>query len=129
MNGVGPRYFETLNTPLLAGREFGVQDWQGRDVAIVNEALAEHYFADRDPIGKHVTFDRSGETYEIIGVVGDAKYYELRDPPPRTIYLSAVRNGRVQARNIVLRTDVAPASLEGRSGNLDSAMSLATFPC
>jgi predicted permease len=114
MNGVGPRYFETLGTPLLAGREFGVQDWQGRNVAIVNETLAEHYFAGRDPLGRHVTFDRSGETYEIVGVVGDAKYYELRDPPPRTIYLSAVRDGRVRARNIVVRTNVSPASLESQ---------------
>lgn len=127
MNGVGPRYFETLGTPLLAGREFEVQDWQGQNTAIVNEALAEHYFAGRDPIGKHVTFDRSGQTHEIIGVVGDAKYYELRDPPPRTIYLSAVRDGRIFARNIVVRTHVWPASLEGQvRGTIDDA--LTDFP-
>lgn len=112
LNFVGPRYFETLGTPLLAGREFSFQDWQGRHVAIVNQALAKHYFADSDPIGKQVTFDRDGQTYEIVGLVGDAKYYELREPAPRTIYLSAVLVGRRYMRSLVLRTEANPATLE-----------------
>lgn len=112
INGAGPRYFETLGTPLIAGREFRFEDAQGENVAIVNQSMAAHYFAGSDPLGKRLTVDRNGQTYEIVGVVGDAKYYELRDPPPRTIYLPAIRDGRVLGRNLVLSTTVPPASLE-----------------
>ena len=108
-NGAGPKYFETMGTPLIAGRAFALQD-QDR-VAIVNEALAAHYFPAGDPIGKRVTFEGETEPYEIIGLVGNAKYVDLRVPPPRTIYLPAFRQGRVYARNFVLRTDIDPAAV------------------
>ena len=56
-NWVAPKYFKTLGTPLLAGRDFSFQD-QGRSrVAIVNQAMSRYYFGDGSPIGKHVTFD------------------------------------------------------------------------
>ena len=106
-NGAGPNYFETIGTPLLAGRAFRTQE-QDR-VAIVNEALARHYFPGQDPVGKTVTFEGETEPYEVIGLVGNAKYLDLRVPPPRTIYLPAFRRGRVAARNFVLRTDLDPA--------------------
>ncbi len=108
-NGAGPKYFETIGTPLIAGREFEVYD-QNR-VAIVNEALAAHYFPAGDPIGKRITFEGETEPYQIIGLVGDAKYLDLRKPPPRTIYLPALRPGRVSARNLVLRTSIDAAAV------------------
>ena len=108
-NGAGPRYFEAMGTPVIAGREFESRD-QGR-VAIVNQALAQHYFPAGDPVGKRVTFEGETEPYEIIGLVGNAKYLDLRKPPPRTIYLPAFRQGRVFTRNFVLRTDIDPAAV------------------
>ena len=112
---VAPRYFETLGTPLLAGRDFKLQD-QG--VTIINQAMARYYFPSGNPIGKHVTLDHvTGESgansYEIVGVVGDAKYYEIREAVPRTVYLPAFQNGRVGAQTFLLRTNIKPESVAG----------------
>jgi predicted permease len=110
---VAPKYFETLGTPLLAGRDFTVQD---SHTAIINQSMARYYFADSNPIGKHVTLEHvtgasEARTYEIVGVVADAKYYEIREPTPRTVYLPAFQNGRVLAHNFVLRTNVEPTAV------------------
>jgi len=94
LNAVAPRYFETLRTPLISGRDFAFSD-EGRRVAIVNEAIAQYYFAGRDALGKHVQFDGDAQPYEIIGVVADAKYNDVRTPAPRTIYLHYLPRNRV----------------------------------
>ena len=109
INWIAPKYFETLGTPLLAGRDFNFQD-QGR-TAIVNQAMARYYFADGNPIGKHFKFDGDDKAYEIVGMAGDAKYYEIREATPRTIYLSAFQEGRAFSNQFALRTSVDPAAL------------------
>jgi putative ABC transport system permease protein len=109
LNWVAPKFFETLGTPLLAGRDFNFQD-QGR-AAIVNQAMARYYFGDGNPIGKHFKFDGDDKAYEIVGMAGDAKYYEIREATPRTIYLSAFQEGRVLSNQFALRTSVDPAAL------------------
>ncbi len=115
---VAPKYFETLGTPLLRGRDFDMQD-QSREVAIINQAMARYYFSNRSPIGRRITLDhvtgrREPSSYEVVGVVGDAKYYEIREPAHRTIYLPAFENGRVIAQNFILRTEAAPSSVAGQ---------------
>jgi hypothetical protein len=57
LSWVAPKYFETLGTPLLAGRDFSFEDRGRSRVAIVNKAMAHYYFADGNPVGKHVTLD------------------------------------------------------------------------
>ncbi|MDQ2839914.1 MAG: ABC transporter permease [Acidobacteriota bacterium] len=89
LNWVGPKYFETLGTPLLAGRDFRFEDEGSARVAIINQAIARHYFGKSSPLGKHIAFDGDNGPYQIVGVAGDAKYLDLHDPPPRTIYLNA----------------------------------------
>ena len=109
-NWVAPNYFETLGTPLLAGRDFSLQD-QGRPrVAIVNHMMARYYFGDGNPIGKHVTFDGDPLPYEIVGVVGDAKYLEIREPIWRTIYLNTFQAPWV-ASQFALRTNIDPTNV------------------
>ncbi|WP_321478024.1 ABC transporter permease [uncultured Paludibaculum sp.] len=113
----GPRCFETLGIQLLAGREFSFRDQTQPRVAIINQTLARRYFGGRNPIGKHVTLDhvtltRDPATYEIIGVVSDANYMEIREERRRTVYLPAFRDGRVTpVGTFVLRTGVAPRSI------------------
>jgi predicted permease len=107
---VAQGYFETLGTPLLAGRNFTFKDHGSSRLAIVNQAMARYYFGDSDPIGKLVTFEGYERPYEIVGVVGDAKYLDLREAPPRTIYLSALQAGSIFSQ-LALRTTVAPASI------------------
>jgi predicted permease len=109
LNAVAPRYFETLGTPVLAGREFSLPDAGGAPVAIVNQAMARRYFADRSPLGQHVTFDGDSHAYEIVGVVADAKV-DLRQAAPATVYLHAFQNGQIGS-HFILRTDVAPLSV------------------
>ena len=117
---IAPRYFQTLGTPLLAGRDFTVQDAGGPRVAIVNQAMARYYFADANPIGKHFTIEKDWKNvggpdkpYEIVGVVGDAKYDDAHGTPPRTVYLPAFGDGRMFASNFILRTSIPPDAATG----------------
>jgi predicted permease len=106
-NWVAPKYFETLGTPLLAGRDFDFRD-QGRSrVAIINQTMAHYYFADRSPIGESVSFDGDDQRYEIVGVVGDSKLYEIREPTYRTIYFNMFQEPSPGSR-FVLRTNIDP---------------------
>ncbi|MEO7142287.1 MAG: ABC transporter permease, partial [Bryobacteraceae bacterium] len=112
LSWVAPRYFETLGTPLAAGRDFNFQDdGQNRPrVALVNRAMARYYFGDSSPIGKHVTLDGDEKPYEIVGMVGDAKYYEIREAPPRTMYLDTFQQGDPHS-SFALRTSVDPETV------------------
>jgi predicted permease len=111
MNIVAPKYFETFGTPLVAGRDFRNEDEGGPRLAIVNQAMSRYYFGDGSPLGKHVTFEGSTQPYEIVGLVGDAKYDTLRDAPPRTIYLHAFQDARNVYSQFALRTALPPASV------------------
>ena len=76
-NVIAPDYFATLGTPLLPGREFDERDTAtSPKVAIVNESFARYFFGDVPALGRHVT--SVDVTYEIVGVVRDAKYQNLR---------------------------------------------------
>ena len=109
LNWIAPRYFETFRTPLIAGRDFRFEDATGPDVAIVNQSFAQHYFGDANPIGRRMTLERETATFEIVGVVADAKYADLREPAPRTVYLNAFQ-GQI-ASHFALRTTLPPASV------------------
>ncbi len=116
LNSIAPRYFETLGTPFLAGRDFTFADIVEARVAIVNRAMARYYFGDANPVGKHVTLESRGSsvnpTYEIVGVVADAKYTEIREPTPRTFYSNAFQQGRPSSQ-FALRTSVSPTEITG----------------
>jgi len=88
----GPRFFETMVTPVVLGRDFTADDAQRRDrtrgVAIVNETLARKYFPDGRAIGRRIDTP-AGDSMEIVGVVADMKYQTLRAPSPPTFYVPA----------------------------------------
>ncbi len=109
---VAPGYFDALGTPLFAGRDFDSGDSIRQNAAIVNRAFARYYFAGRDPIGKHVTLEnvtmtREAKTYEIIGVAGDANYYEIREQQSRTIFLPAL----ARAQTFLVRTNLGASAM------------------
>jgi len=110
INWVAPKYFETYGTPLLVGREFTVQDQSGPRTAIINQTMAGYYFGERSPIGKHLAFDLDEKPYEIVGVVGDAKYNDIREAPPHTIYLDTFQEGHIPS-HFTLRTNVDPRTI------------------
>jgi ABC-type antimicrobial peptide transport system permease subunit len=111
LNSVGPKYFETLGTPFIAGRDFAFADEGRPRVAIINQAAARHYFATGSPLGQQFTIEGQTTPLEIVGVVGDAKYLDLHETPPRTIYEHAFQAGVGPNAKVVLRTDVPPMSV------------------
>ena len=107
---VAPKYFETLGTPLRVGRDFSLADRGLPRVAIVNQAMARFYFGAANPIGKYFTFDGDSQPYEIVGVAGGAKYYEIREPQWRTIYLNTFQSPQA-ASSFAIRTSMAPEAV------------------
>jgi predicted permease len=89
--GVSPGFFETIGIRLLDGRDFATRDLDPKASAVVvNEAFARRFFPGQSVVGKQ--FDRSGggaqpDLREIVGLVHDAKYDEIRGAPPPTIYM------------------------------------------
>lgn len=82
---VTPRYFETMQIPVVLGRDFTMSDdANAAKVAIVNEAFVRRYLPDGNPIGRHIS---TGTDYEIVGVVKDAIAESLRETPPATLYV------------------------------------------
>jgi predicted permease len=83
---IAPKYFATIGTPLLAGREFDERDTNtASKAAIVNESFARYFFGAGSPLGRHVT--TVNVTYEIVGVVRNAKYQDLRQDVIKTMYI------------------------------------------
>ena len=91
---VSGNFFKTMGIPLLAGRSLNVQDSNApssnthRTHVVVNEALARRLFGTLNPVARHFRVDEDGPENEIVGVVADAKYANLRDDMPPTIYTS-----------------------------------------
>jgi len=111
LNTVAPRYFETLGTPLIAGRDFAPEDEGRPRVAIVNQAMARYYFGASSPLGREFTIEGQARPLQIVGVVGDAKYWDVHETPPRIIYMNAFQGSGLTNPIFVLRTDVPPMSL------------------
>jgi predicted permease len=127
---VSPGYFETIGTPLVRGRFLDARDApHAAPVAVVSESFASRFFGTTDPIGKRFGFaDRSGEgtrAFEIVGIVGDAKYQDPRRPAYVTFFLPFLqqppglpaaqqRSARASniARSVQLRVDRPVPSLE-----------------
>jgi predicted permease len=91
-NRVSPKYFETTGTPVLRGRTFDERDGPGRPlVAVVSQTFATRFFGETDPIGKRIgprpTSGAPTRDYEVIGVVGDAKYQDGRVAPYAMYFL------------------------------------------
>jgi predicted permease len=95
-NRVGPGYFATLGTRILAGREFTPSDRaDGLPVVIVNQAFVDRYWHGLDPIGRQVGIMGAANT--VVGVVATGKYHSLDEPPTPFVFvpLSQVYSGGV----------------------------------
>jgi putative ABC transport system permease protein len=127
LNEIGPDYFRTLGVPLVAGREFTESDRAGAPkVAIVNEAFVRRFIGDRNPIGVGV-FRGGGSNVKldtfIVGVVKDAKYSSLKEPPPPVYYTPYAQSPRLRAFHYYVRTTIDPVqtagSIRGALASLD----------
>lgn len=85
--GVSEGYFDALGIPLVRGRLFTVQDRDSSAaVVLIGETLARTYWPGEDPLGQHVRVF-TGQSLEIVGVVGDVRIRDVASPPPPALYL------------------------------------------
>jgi len=106
---VAPRYFETMGTPLLSGRDFADRDRTGTPLAaIVNQTFARSFWQSESSVGKRFRLSGGAAPWiEIIGVVADGKYQSLGEPPQRHVYLPSLQNFH-SATTLVLHTSGDP---------------------
>ena len=112
-NSVGPEYFETMRIPMLMGREFRWSDTNASGLKmILNQSAAKLFFPDRDAVGRQVIDSHDKTAYEVIAVVADAKYRDMRTPAPPQGYVPMQQDDRPKASfNAVVRTDGPQAPL------------------
>jgi predicted permease len=138
MNWISPGYFEALRVPLLSGRDFTLKDtnsvWHGPDpdwftpdVAVVNESFAKKYFKGRDPIGLHIGMGADPGTktdIQVIGIVKDIKYTNLRDEIPPQCFLPYLADKNIGFMTVYVRTTLETqqlaAAVRGKVRQIDS---------
>jgi predicted permease len=88
---VSTSYFQTLGIKFVSGRDFESRDNDSSSpmCAVVNEAFVRKFFGDENPLGRQLTKLANAPVWtEIVGIVKDAKYGNLRENPPPMIYVS-----------------------------------------
>ena len=114
----GPRYFETMATPVLYGREFNEQDQAKSElVAIVNEPFVRRLMpavkTPAEAVGKRVSFgDASGPFMRVVGVVKEGKYFNIAEDPRPFIWTPLTQDYRSHGA-LVVRATGSPDSLFG----------------
>ena len=113
---VGPKYFETMATPLVQGREFTDQDKQkSESVAIVNETFVRRLIPDAkssvDALGRRFSFNGSAGPFQrIVGVAKDGKYFNISEEP-RTFVWTPLAQGYFSTGILLVRTVGDPQSM------------------
>ena len=114
-NSVGPGYFDALGIQFVAGRDFDARDTlTSPKVAIVAESFVRTYLGGRNPIGQSFQMENAiGEArpfYEIVGVIKDTKYTDLREPFAPLAHLAYTQALPPPFLQVVARIDTAPAA-------------------
>lgn len=106
-----PGYFAALRIPLLAGRDLAGTDRAGAPrVLVINQAMARSLFPGTSPLGRRVIVENGGPqptSFEVVGVVGDARIDSLDQPPPMTMYAPYSQSPGPRLY-FMLRTRLAP---------------------
>lgn len=110
-NSVGPRFIEAAGMRLIAGRDFTERDNQhSAKVAVINETMARHYFGGANPIGRKISNGPGEPLMEIVGVVGDLKYFALREDRQDVMFTPALQESEASKRaTLVVRTSIEPS--------------------
>jgi len=115
---IGPRYFETMGTPLLSGREFTDEDKaNSQQTAIVNETFVRRLFPDvrsiADAVGRRISFTGStGPFVRIVGVAKDGKYFNIAEEPRLFVWTPLAQNYSA-GQILVVRTAGDPQTVIG----------------
>jgi predicted permease len=113
--GISPAYFETMGIPLLAGREFTEEDVHAESpsnlattAAIINRTMAQRFFGNGSPLGKYIQFvEGHRPQLQIVGVVADSKYNDLREGPTDFFYIPGTHG------DLEIRTSGSAKTLAG----------------
>ena len=113
-------YFGVMRVPLLKGRMFQPSDrsLDAPGVVLINKTLADRYFANEDPVGQSIAYDRVPDStstwYTIVGVVGDERQASLVKPAAPEIF-APFEQDWTRAMKLVVRAKagVDPMSLAG----------------
>jgi predicted permease len=109
-NFVGPRFFETMGIPVLAGRDLQLgDDERAPRCVIISEGVARRYFAGDDPLGRQILV--RGAPAAIVGVVKDVRYSSLRADAPLMIYRPYRQEASAPADSFLIRTSSATAAV------------------
>jgi predicted permease len=116
MNFVSTGFFDALGIRVLAGRVFDLRDEQANSapVGIINETFAKRYFAGSNPVGRHVGMGGDPGTkldIEIIGVVKDTKYEDMRSEVPYELYRPYRQMNFTLGMNVYVRAHGDPSGL------------------
>ena len=110
-NAIDTNYLRTVGLPLLRGRNFTIQDGPDtQPVVLVNRTMAEKVWPGEDPLGKRLDFPEVKVSATVVGVVGDAKQYDLGETQYPQIYTAYAQNPHIFG-TLVVRANVEPLSL------------------
>jgi predicted permease len=107
LNSIGPEYFRTMRIPVFEGREFVWNDTRASGMKIIlNQAAAKLFFPDGNALGRQIVNSYDKTSYEVVAVVGDAKYRDVRSPAPAAAYVSMQQNPEKKpSLNAVVRVE------------------------
>ncbi|MBZ5602020.1 MAG: ABC transporter permease [Acidobacteriia bacterium] len=109
---IGADYFRTMGSPLVSGREFTVADNAGAPkVAVVNETFARYFFGTANPLGRRFALgagDKVKPDIEIVGIVKDTKYADMKETPQRVFYTPHRQLKQQDQLYFYLRTAIDP---------------------
>jgi predicted permease len=134
-NHVGPGFFSQMGIPLLRGREFASTDTLAAPkVAVVNEAFARHFFGEKDPVGRRFGLGSGSGVqleYEIVGVVKNAHYSQVRQDPPKLYFRPYRQDDGIGSIQVYVRGHIPVAQLAPQvrktMANLDPDLPLEGF--
>ena len=112
---IGPRYFQTLDVPLVRGRDFTDEDGgPGQPGAIVNERFVSQFLAGGDPIGQRIALTggdagKAADPVTIVGVAANVRHRAVSEPDP-VVYLP-YRASAPANMVLLARSGVDPAAL------------------
>jgi len=118
LNAIGPGFFAAIGSQLIAGREFTRRDREGApNVAVVNEQMAKKFWPGRDAVGQRFKASAVGnKEVEVVGVVRDSIYRELREPKQTILYVPLLQgNFRSATLHLRIAGDSGPVFNELRS--------------
>jgi predicted permease len=124
MNSVAPNYFGTMRIPLYQGREFEWNDTRKSGMKmILNQSAAKLLFPGRDALGQQVMNAWDKTSYQVVAVVGDTKYQDLRETAPPNAYVPIMEDPQDKpSLSAVVRMGGGQASLAGAAREMASRL-------